>query len=383
MSIIDDDEFENQLDDDLYEPVEPQYYDFKALSQLSGVTNVIVPENITTVSVVGYRINNEKRFPFIEYLLFKTQNKLDYYKMQKPTNNITIESVLNIVDTNLMFLLLGVNSSLDNTFNFTSCYKGYKTRDNNLYVFYDLTSLNIQVCDIYRKNDLWFCLIDEILNTGAVCDITISENVKQFFIDTAYDEKYPYYHLYDEHNNVYETPKVVYVGTSKSKTEFTYTFGVSKKDASSPLGAYYYFTNFNNAITQGIQIENASKSTGEGGIVRFAVFLGKLQVKQNLPDEPADCSDIKTAKITLGTNEDANYERMTIRITDYDGNWASEYDSVILEDILLDEHIKIKDAPLYVCKEYDQQCPLSYHYINKDAVVKDDLSKHRKNYLIV
>jgi len=381
MSIIDDDEFENQLDDDLYEPVEPQYYDFKALSQLSGVTNVIVPENITTVSMVCYRINNEKRCPFLEYLLLKNQNALDFVTIQKPTNNITIETVLNIVDTNLMFLLLGVNSSLDNSFDFTNCYKGYKMRENNLCVFYDLTSLNIQVCDIYRKNDLWFCLIDEIINTGKVCDIDISQNVNIFFTECL--EKYQYYHLYDENNSAFEIPKVVYVGTSKSKTEFTYTFGVSKKDVLSPMGPYYYFTNFNNAITQGIQIENAMKSTGEGGIVRFAIFLGKLQVKQNLPDEPADCSDVKTAKIIFGSNEDANYERLTIRITDYDGNWASEYDSVILEDILLDEHIKIKDAPLYVCKEYDQQCPLSYHYINKHAVVKDDLSKPRKDYLIV
>jgi hypothetical protein len=377
MSIFDD--TDHQLDNDAYEPVEPQYYDFKALSQLSGVTNVIISENIKTVSIIGYRINNEKRFPFLEYLLLKNQNKLDFYKIQKPTNNITIESVLNIVDTNLLFLLLGLTVPLDNTFDFTTCYKGYKIRENNLFVFYDLTFLNIQVCDIYRKNDLWFCLIDEIINTGNVCDIAISENVKTFLIDSF--EKYQYYHLYDENNNAYEIPKVVYVGTAKSKTEFTYTFGVSKKDSAATLGPYYYFTDFNNAVTQGKQIEN--DSTSSGGIVRFAIFLGNLNVKQNFPDENIDDSDIKKEKIVFGTSEDANYERMTIRITDYDGKWASNYDSVILEDILLDEHVKIKGAPLYVCKEYDQQCPLSFHFINKQAVINDKTNDKTNEYLIV
>ena len=372
MSILDDDEFDTQSDNELYEPVEPQYYDFKALSQLSGVTNAIVPENINNIHILGYRINNEKRFPFLEYLLLKNQNTLDFIKIRKPTNNVTIESVLNVVDTNLMFLLLGLTVPIDNTFDFNTCFKGYTMRDNNLFVFYDLTSLNIQVCDIYRKNDLWFCLIDEILNTGKVCDIDISNNAKTFFIGQTFDEKYQYYHLYDENNNAYEIPKVVYVGTATSKTEFTYTFGVSKKDRAATLGPYYYFTDFSNAITQGTQqktqIENVTKSKGDGGIVRFAIFLGKINVKQNLLTENTDDSDIKKAKIIFGSNEDANYERMTIRITDYDGKWASQYDSVILEDILLDEHVKIKGAPLYVCKEYDQQCPLSFHFINKQAV---------------
>ena len=74
---------------------------------------------------------------------------------------------------------------------------------------------------------------------------------------------------------------------------------------------------------------------------------------------------------------------MTIRITDYDGKWASQYDSVILEDILLDEHVKIKGAPLYVCKEYDQQCPLSFHFINKQAVINDTTNDKTNEYLIV
>ena len=55
---------------------------------------------------------------------------------------------------------------------------------------------------------------------------------------------------------------------------------------------------------------------------------------------------------------------MTLRITDYDGNWAKNYDSVYIGDIELDNGEKMKNTPIYVVKKYEQQISLSYHFIN-------------------
>jgi len=384
-NIIDDDEEEK------YEPLEPLKYNFTALNQLNTNNNFIIPDAVKDIYVLGYRVNSEKKCPFLEYLLLKTQKGLDFIKIGK-MYDISIESLVSLIDTNLVVLLFGLYSNENNS-DFVECYKGFKMYDGKLYLFFDLTSKNIQLIDIYRTNGLWFCLVDEIVNTGKLCDIDISQNTKQFFIYSSI-ENHKYYHLYDDNNNLYEVPKVVYVGRNKQNLVFTYTFGVSKDTKTSIVGPYYYFTDFKNAIKQGSK--NESKTTSEkygyilqeselkediGGIIRFAIFLGKTKLKTNSLNEHDDLSDVKKEKLSV-ENEYTNYERMTIRITDYDGKWANDYDTVILEDIQLDDYVKVKNTPMYVCKEYEQQVSLSYHYINKKSIC-DGYDSSNSDYLIL
>ena len=56
-----------------------------------------------------------------------------------------------------------------------------------------------------------------------------------------------------------------------------------------------------------------------------------------------------------------------MRITDYDGKWAEEYDSCYLGHIELDNGEYLKGTPILAVKEYNQQIPLSYHYNKKIA----------------
>lgn len=383
---------ENNENDEIYEPVEPLKYTFNALSQLNTNVNIIVPDDVKEIYVINYRVNSEKKYPFLEYLLLKTHDGLDFLKISKTSNNKSVGSVLSSIDTNLSLLLFGLYSN-ENNANFVECYKGFKIYDNKMYMFLDVTKMNIHLIDIYRTNGLWFCLIDEIMNMSKVCDIDISKNVLLFFCK-SYTEPYQYFQLYDEDNNPYEVPKVAYVGINKQKLIFTYTFGVSKKEKTEILGPYYYFTNFKNAIKQGSKSNIGSPNErynhelkenelreDTGGIIRFALFLGKTKVKTNSLTEDVDSSDIKREKLS-NDNENTNYERATIRISDHDGNWANDYDTVILEDILLDDYVKVKNTPMYVCKEYQQQIPLSYHYINKKAI-SDGCDSSMGDFLIL
>ena len=67
------------------------------------------------------------------------------------------------------------------------------------------------------------------------------------------------------------------------------------------LGPYYYFTDFENALY--------STNNEKKGLLRFAVFLGKMLVKLNYPEDPVDNSDLKREKL-----KDSVKEQLTMRI---------------------------------------------------------------------
>jgi hypothetical protein len=56
---------------------------------------------------------------------------------------------------------------------------------------------------------------------------------------------------------------------------------------------------------------------------------------------------------------------MTLRISDHDGLWKQNYDSVYLGNLELDDGNNLKNSPIYVIKDYYNHTPLSYHYIDK------------------
>ena len=62
------------------------------------------------------------------------------------------------------------------------------------------------------------------------------------------------------------------------------------------------------------------------------------------------------------------FEVLTMKISDHDGKWSEYYDSVFLGKIELDNGFYFKNAPIIVLKDYHQQIPLSYHYIDKKSL---------------
>jgi hypothetical protein len=147
--------------------------------------------------------------------------------------------------------------------------------------------------------------------------------------------------ILDTNNKALEFPSAVYVGRDQANLNFTSTFGNRKSHDNTMLGPHYYFTDF----------ENASKHYGA---VRFAIFTGHTLVKLNFPNDEIDESFLKKQKL------DNKYELMTQRITDYDGKWATDYDSVYLGHIELDDGQMLRNTPIIVVKVYDQQIPLDY-----------------------
>jgi hypothetical protein len=219
-------------------------------------------------------------------------------------------------------------------------YTGYKKYNGCIYLFIDISS-----CDLKKCHGVRFCLIDEIVNVKHVYNKPIAPMVTNFVRDNM-----SLFTILDAKNRAFEFPSAVYVGCDEANLNFTYTFGNRKSHHNSILGPHYYFTSF----------ENASK---EYGAVRFSIFTGHTLVKINFPNDDIDESLLKK-QLLYNNHINHKYELMTQRVTDHDAKWASNYDSVYLGHIELDDGQILKNTPIVVVKSHDQQIPLDYQIIH-------------------
>jgi len=328
-----------------------KYYKYKGNKFLMSHMNN-PPELYDNLYMCAYNVNNQCKYPLQTFLLTNTEhNKTMSFPRVKITKkfNKNTDEFINFVKVSLFGLF---QLYMDNFSDFNSelAFNGFYEFENNLYMFFDLTECNIKLNDVYKSNNLWFVTIEEIINVKYLCDMPIGKEITNFFMC---NESFCF--LLDDKNNNYEIPMIGYVGKSDTKVKYTYIFGETKNVDNGMFGPYYYFTNFFNSLNK----EYA---------VRFAIFVGFTKYIENEKFDSIDNSETKKQRLKDKT-VDQNFERLTMRITDYDGKWAEHYDSVILGKIELDNGSYIK-APIIVIKEYEQQTPLSYHYVNKTTIIE-------------
>ena len=335
------------------ESIESNFYYYKGLDKLEkNIDNILKYNNkIKQIFICGYRVNNTDLYPFLNFLL---KNDFETKELVFPfciSNEITSDIISKI---KLKLASLFYNIISDEKYEF----KGFYYYKNNIYLFFDFSNCKLIINSIYKTSIIWPVLTDEIINKKNVCNIKINSDITNFF-----NENTDFIFLKDKNEKIYETPSVVYLGKEFSKLNFTYIFGTSKPNNNLLFGPYYYFTDFINAIKQCKEKKNIIK----GGIVRFALFTGLTKVILNNISDSIDESDIKKELTSRSNNL---YENLTQRITDYGGKWAENYNSIYVGDIELDNGEKMKNTPIYVVKKYEQQIPLSYHYIdpNKDQI---------------
>jgi aspartate-semialdehyde dehydrogenase len=71
---------------------------------------------------------------------------------------------------------------------------------------------------------------------------------------------------------------------------------------------------------------SADNKYRHGSVIRFALFLGKSKVVLNRPSDNIDESQMK--QYLLSNEKTSSMARLTMRISDYDGTWTNQYDSV-------------------------------------------------------
>jgi len=352
-------------DNDEYNPVPPMYYDYKGKSYLTlDYKNELF--EYCDINIFAYTINKEKKYPFQQILLAKSVSSSGLIFPKVPLfNNFNKNELIDYTKVCLFGFL-----SLENyeIFNELIKFDGFYEYNNNLYLFFDLTENKINLYDIYNNSSLWFGLINEIVNHKNICNIKISESVSNFF-----QENQDFCFLLDDEDCIYELPIVSFMSCTEKKLKYNYMFGQTKEDKNQILGPYFYFKDYYTAFEEaGSLIKDNMKM----GLVRFAIFAGNVKYIENYPNDQVDESEIKKQRLQ-DPNLDQNIERLTMRISDHDGKWADKYDSAYLGNVELDDGSYLNKL-IVVVKEYEQEIPLSYHYINKNT-----LKGEKKDYLIL
>jgi hypothetical protein len=324
-------EYNDEVLDELLDDSMKNYYNYSAKYSLN--TNLQLYTNdykIGHIYVCPYVVVTSGQQPFLQFLLNKkiytnpSTQKLDtyfqfyeFFYMDGLDIMMTCQKMLNV-----LFLkeTKGVNQHFE-------C-NGFLNEDCNMYIFFDCTQYN-KDSTVTNVNHMWLALSSEIIGKCKIYDTQIHENITMFFENNP-----DFLYLKDMYENDYELPLAGYSGSSKINTEFMSVFGLNKTQRETYMGPYYYFTNYENAMTIALFIKRADPKS-QGGINRFAVFKGKTVDDVAVPDET--------------------------------GSWANEYDSVYIKYLNLDvvpyEKRPIIHKEILVVKSYEQQVPISYYLL--------------------
>jgi len=353
---MDDNENDDNDDNDDEDTIEYNY-NYGAVDKLAYAV-----DNLYTFKrafICAYDVNTSGQYPFLRFLLHKYEYDVERIVVDLPCIDIANENAGETTNTSTDFeellthaqkYITRIMPSEPHHANGVVMYKGCIVKNpGDVYLFFDVTRPeSVEESCMYLDDSCevksYFCIIDEIINTRKVFDIDIGEYVYDLF---AMNRDLLF--LTDDNEDKYEIPVSCYTGSENHMLHFVYVFGVSRMTTDDAiLGPYYYFTDYENC-----------KRTMCDGIVRFAVFLGNTLVKLNLPNDAIDDSITKRERLNM--KELHSYEVMTMRITDYDGAWSREYDSVYLGCIELDDGRFFKNCPWIVVERYNQQISLSYH----------------------
>ena len=279
-----------------------------------------------TINLCTYQLNNTTDKPFLQFVLRKydktheTKSDLLTFPSFKYRNSGSMREMCEFIE-NVICATYRINPCAYD-------YKGFINKGKEFYVFYELVEPAINVHDLYRMNDLWLVLIDEIVNHRKVCNFPIEDKVVNFFRDNI-----DFANLRDENDNYYEAPVVAYTGSINKKLNLISCFGVPKTVEPCLKDPHFYFTDYQNAIRMGGWNED---KLNRGGIIRFALFLGCMSAIIN--ERPTDFHVDECDSIYVG-NEST--------------------------------------TPLWALKNYEQQFPLTCHYIDKtnfgDTWEKDEV----------
>ena len=336
--------------DEIISKTTPDYYYYPIENLNKNFTNI---RGNKIVHICLYSVTLGDYKPFIQYLLYKHQT----------SDNILSFPFFSFKGGDLESQC---NEKIKGITTEDYIIKGMESHGKDIYVIVSLPDNSCNLQHLKEKSKWWFTLLYEIINERKVLYFPIHTSVTDLFY---YNSDLLY--IVDEKNVPYETPLALYNGQHANKTNFIATFGISKYSPMASMGPYYYFAtydlackfanwsyNFKPLVLDDILLtDNDFGRYKEGGIVRFAIFTGKVLVFLNREWDPKDTS--------LLADHRNDKEKRLLRI---DGSWTKNYDTACVSEITYSDGEKNQTGAKYCIKNYYQQVPLSYHFIDKKSV---------------
>lgn len=372
-------------------------YEYKIEKTLStNFDEIVVTLGKTRIYLVIHKVNTSGMYPFLQFMLYKypiTKNKdgtVNAFseKCFFPFKGIKKDgSVKEFVD---QFITKILRKTVEPS--------GFIQEDNDVYVFVNLDNVINNIEFIERKDTwIWSC-VHEIVNQKSVLNFPIHKSVFSIFL------KYPNMnYLYKTgSNDVYEVPTIGYHGTYYTIVPFILSYGLRASTLNSMMGPYFYFGTYKKAVRYAgwtstykkrfiddklvtdengkyIHMEDTEKGN-PGALVRFALFLGKTKVFLNHPTERDDYSTLELS-YKDGAPGLKKYREKIIKLHDHDGIWAEDYDSAYIGSVKLSTGKKFMSNPEFIVKQFEQQLPISYHYLDRKTLKPNWDPKYEEYYI--
>jgi hypothetical protein len=329
----------------------------------------------SSIKACIYKINDEELYPFTMFLLYKyDNNNLNFIKVNSNNKSININEMLSMFNT----LFADHNALVE--------YKGFITnaRDESIMLLFKYTT-SASAKSPGKKSSIeygtydsswWWVLASEIINYKYVLNFNINKDATEFLLE---NNKLAL--LYDKKGAVYETPEVGYYGNYYKKIAAVASLGLSRQGIYSSFGPFYYFSDYTHAMRNAFWTQSFKpKQIGEkyitvddegryekGGIVRFALFTGRTKMLIGRESDKPDTSTI-SQDLAL-TNE---FIRAMLKLRDNSATWSKEYNSIRIgsHDIKLQDKPVIHTNPLVALKEYEQQVPIEYYFVDTLQLVE-------------
>lgn len=355
------------VDDFIYKPILETNYDSLRLDG-RGKSNIVV-----------YKINKSGLKPFLEFCLYKYPT----YDDPKYTAYSDLITFPTIKHSSIRYEagsnpIHGIEQYVWTTLGFNVKCDGYKLFGGMYHFFFNVGEYEADTEIIKRDQMWWWCILDEIVNTKRVTNFPVYKSVYNFFM---YNPDCLY--LYDRENRIIEIPSVGYHGTYFGLVDIIQSAGLQPSTINAMMGPYYYFGTFRKAVRyagwtstygprsiDGIQIADENGVYEKGGILRYAMFLGKMKAFLNQPTDTDDYSDLVRERVKKSWRE-RDYEMMTLKLHDHNGKWVEEYDSAYVGLATITDGRKrglFMKNPEFIIKYFNQFTLLSSHTLDKTSL---------------
>ena len=339
-------------------------YTYKLSDVLNMDINYIKSKKLINLCIFNI-VKSPNVPPIILYLLNKNpQTNILYFPHFYTTDNIFDEATKNL---NKLFDKWSIQPKL----------KGYIETTHNIYIFYE-QKYSYVLEKLEYKDSFWWTALFEIINTKMILNFSIDRTVYSIFYKNPL-----LISLFDLHNNKLDIPYITYYGSYYTYTAFIAAFGLPKELPTGNLGPYYYFYTYYGAGKWAIWSPSRKCMTiddeditvnnygvyKKGGIVRYAVFGDKIKYFLNSETDPDDLSEISQAAAKEG-----EFYKSTLKVRDVDAKWADDNDIAYIGSVFIKSK-KHKDRRLtiqFTARDFYQQIPLTYHYIDTSPFSKID-----------
>jgi len=341
----------------------------------------------TPVRICCYRINRTGLKPFLEYYLYKrskTSSRKD--QMEFPEFPYSTAKGTSLYEQSSRFISKLFHETREVSF-------GVK-HDGAIYLFFELVDTRFDVKERKRGSQWWWVMLCEIANYGLCCNFPISSSVRSVF------NSFPTL-LYlmgrregSKHMNIIEIPDVGYHGTYYEYVPEIAAYGLRPSTINAMMGPYYYFGTYRKGIRyagwtstyterkyKGKVVTAKDGRYIRGGMLRFAIFLGKMKVLRNHPQDREDYTDLVEERIRKN-ERNRRYEMMTLRMHDHNGTWTKDYDSIYAGCARLENGRCFMTNPEFVLKDYKQQTCLTTHELDLSTLKENWDNKYDGYYIV-